>query len=42
VVEASGKAVQGRTLLVELEDHGTDAVHLVPRLAAAPAGRAAG
>jgi hypothetical protein len=42
VLQASGKAVQGRTLLVELEDHGTDVVRLVPGLAAASPGRAVG
>ena len=42
VFEASGKAVHGMTRLVEVEDHGADALHLVSGLAVASAGRAAG
>jgi hypothetical protein len=42
MIEASGKAVQGHTVLIELEDHGTDAVRLVSGLAAASSRRAAG
>lgn len=42
VLEAAGKAVHGMSRLVEVEDHGADDLHLVPRLAVAPAGRAAG
>ncbi len=42
IVEASGKAMRGHTALIELEDHGTDAVRLVSGLAAAPSRRAAG
>jgi hypothetical protein len=42
VLEAAGKAVHGMSRLVEVEDHGADDLHLVSRLAAAPAGRAAG
>ena len=42
VLEASGKAVRGMSRLVEVEDHGADALHLVPGLAVAPAGRAVG
>ena len=42
VFEASGKAMRGRSETIEVEDHGADAVRLVPRLAVAPAGRAAG
>jgi hypothetical protein len=42
VIEASGKAMRGHTALIELEDHGTDAVRLVSGLAAAPSRRAAG
>jgi hypothetical protein len=41
-IEASGKAMRGRTTLIELEDHGTDAVRLVSGLAAAPSRRAVG
>ncbi len=42
VIEASGKAMRGHTALIELEDHGTDAVRLVSGLAAPAARRAAG
>jgi hypothetical protein len=42
VFEASGKAVRGMVQTIEVEDHGEDAVRLVPRLAVASAGRAAG
>jgi hypothetical protein len=42
VMEASGKAVRGMSRLIEVEDHGANALHLVPGLAVAPAGRAAG
>ena len=42
VLEASGKAVRGMTRVVEVEDHGANALHLVPGLAVAPAGRAVG
>jgi hypothetical protein len=42
MIEASGKAMQGHTALIELEDHGTDAVRLVSGLAAASSRRAAG
>lgn len=42
VLEASGKAMQGRSVRLELEDHGTDVVRLVSGLAAAPSGLAAG
>lgn len=42
VLEASGKAVQGMSRLIEVEDHGADALYLVSGLAAAPAGRAVG
>lgn len=42
VVEASGKAMRGHTVRIELEDHGTDAVRLVSGLAAAPSRRAVG
>ncbi|MCP3976577.1 MAG: hypothetical protein GY720_18980 [bacterium] len=39
---ASGKATRGMTRQIELEDNGTDALHLVPGLAVAPSGRTAG
>ena len=42
VLEASGKGTGGIPTIFEVNDDGTDAVHLVPRLAAAAAGRAAG
>lgn len=42
VLEASGKAMRGMSRIVEMEDHGADALHLVPGLAVAPAGRAVG
>jgi hypothetical protein len=42
VCEASGKAVRGMTQLVELEDHGANALHLVSGLATAPSRRAVG
>lgn len=42
VFEASGKAMQGMTRLIEVEDDGTNAMRLVSGLAAAPPGRAAG
>ena len=42
VLEASGKAVRGMSRIIEVEDHGANALHLVPRLATAPAGRAVG
>ena len=42
VLEASGKAVRGDTRVIEVEDHGTDALHLVSGLAATSAGRAVG
>jgi hypothetical protein len=41
-LEATGKATRGMPRLIEVEDHGADALHLVPGLAPAPAGRAAG
>lgn len=37
---AAGKAMQGMTRVVEVEDDGADAVPVVPRLAVAEAGRA--
>jgi len=37
---ASGKAMRGMSTRIEWEDDGTDTVHLVSRLAVAPAGRA--
>ncbi len=37
---ASGKAMRGMATRIEWEDDGTNTVHLVSRLAAAPAGRA--
>jgi hypothetical protein len=42
VFEASGKAMRGMTRLIEMEDDGTNAMRLVPGLAAAPSGRATG
>lgn len=39
---ASGKATRGMTRHIDLEDNGTDALRVVPGLAAAPPGRAAG
>lgn len=42
VLEASGKAVRGMSRLIEVEDHGADALHLVSGLAVAPAWRAVG
>ncbi len=42
VLEASGKAMRGMSRIVEVEDHGADALHLVPGLAVAPSGRAVG
>lgn len=42
VLEASGKAVHGMNRMVEMEDHGADALHLVPGLAVASTGRAVG
>ena len=42
LLEASGKAVRGMTRVVEVEDNGADALHMVSRLAYPPAGRAAG
>ena len=42
LLEASGKAVQGMTQIVEVEDNGTNALHLVSRLATPPAGCAVG
>lgn len=42
VFAASGKAMQGMTRLIEVEDDGTNALRLVPGLAAAPSGRATG
>jgi hypothetical protein len=41
-LRASGKGVRGIEQMVEVADNGTHPVHLVPRLAVAPAGRAAG
>jgi hypothetical protein len=41
-VTASGKAMRGMPSRIVVEDDGTDAVHLVSRLAAAPGGRAVG
>ncbi len=41
-VGISGKAVGGRRRLVEVEDDGTDTLRVVPRLAAAAVGAAAG
>ena len=42
VFEASGKAMRGMSRLIEVEDDGTNAMRLVPGLAAAPSGRATG
>lgn len=42
VLEASGKAVRGMSRIIEVEDHGANALRLVSRLAPAPAGRAVG
>ena len=42
VFAASGKAMRGMTRLIEVEDDGTNAMRLVPGLAAAPSGRATG
>ena len=42
VFAASGKAMRGMTRLIEVEDDGTNALRMVSRLAAAPAGRATG
>lgn len=42
VLEASGKATRGMTRVIEVEDHGTNALRLVSGVAAAQAGRAAG
>ncbi len=42
VLEASGKAVRGMTRIIEMEDHGADALRVVPGLGAAPARHAAG
>jgi hypothetical protein len=42
LLEASGKAVRGMTQIVEVEDNGANALHLVSRLASAPTGRAVG
>ena len=42
VFAASGKAMRGMTKLIEVEDDGTNALRLVPGLAAAPPGRAIG
>jgi len=42
VLEASGKGVSGIERVIEVEDDGADVVRMVSRLAAAPAGRAAG
>ncbi len=39
---ASGKATRGMTRQIDLEDNGTDALRVVPGLAVAPPGRAAG
>jgi len=39
---ASGKATRGMTRQIELEDNGTDALHLVSGLAITPSGRATG
>ena len=41
MLEASGKGMFGIERVIEVEDDGTDAVHMVSRLATAPAGRAA-
>lgn len=42
VLEASGKAVKGMTRIIEVEDHGADALRVVSRLGTAPARYAAG
>ena len=42
VFEASGKAMRGMSRLIEVEDDGTNAMRLVPGLAATPSGRATG
>lgn len=42
VFEAAGKAMRGIEQSLEVEDDGSDALRLVPGLAAAPPGRAAG
>ena len=42
VLEASGKATRGMTRVIEMEDDGANALHVVSGLAAAPSGRAAG
>jgi hypothetical protein len=42
VMEASGKAMRGMERIIEVEDHGTDAVRLVPGLGAAPVDLATG
>jgi len=42
VFEASGKAMRGMSRIIEVEDDGTNAMRLVPGLAAAPTGRATG
>ena len=42
LLEASGKAVRGMTQIVEVEDNGTNALHLVSRLATPSSGRAVG
>lgn len=42
VMDASGKGMSGIERVIEVEDDGTDVVRVVSRLAAAPAGRAAG
>ena len=42
VVEATGKAVQGRRVRIEVEDHGAHALRVVSGLASAPSGRAVG
>lgn len=42
VLRASGKAMRGIPRLIEVEDHGTDDLHLVSGLAITPPGRAAG
>ncbi len=42
VLEASGKGMSGIEQVIEVEDDGADVVRMVSRLAATPAGRAAG
>ena len=42
VMEASGKAMRGMERIIEVEDHGTDAVRLVPGVGAAPVDLATG